>query len=285
LLTICPLITKNLANKLLIINKNHYHLPILGVLKLIDSMLIRKLTILTLFVCTALSASTAQELDKLMLQWTQLEQQYSEIDNNWRQKRPLMQQRMALLHQEIQQQELQLKQHNSGTGEVEKQRNDLLAKQVRLEQEQLQVDGFVQDIQLLLKDISSRLPPHMQQQWQKELQQIQELENNSEKLEKQLSLSAQLQSMAERILLNVTTMMLPDNTQVQVSQFFLGASHGWYVSNDGQYWGSGRSQLSGWHWLHQDPQLQTKVLLDIVAMLNSEKTPSLLDLPVTLRGQ
>lgn len=245
----------------------------------------RSLTWLILLVCHTVSASTTQELDKLMLQWTQLEQQYSEIENNWRQKRPLLQQRMALLQQEKQQQQQQLQQHSSGTGEVEKQRSELLAQQVKLEQAQQKIDGFVLENQRLLQDISTRLPPHMQQKWQTQLLEIQALQSNSEKLEKQLSLTNQLQGLNQRIVLNVTTMALPDNSEVQVSQFFLGASHGWYVSNDGKYWGSGNSQISGWQWRHQDPQLETQVLLDIVAMLNSEKTPALVELPLSLGAQ
>ena len=75
---------------------------------------------------------------------------------------------------------------------------------------------------------------------------IEEAENNSEKLEKQLALAAQLQGVNQRVSINVTTMLLPDEQEVEVSQFFIGVSHGWYVSNDGHFWGSGSSQLDGW---------------------------------------
>ncbi|MBV1910646.1 MAG: DUF3450 domain-containing protein [Kangiellaceae bacterium] len=188
--------------------------------------------------------TSASELDNLVLQWTQLEQQHSELDNRWRENKPVLEQQLQLLSEEKKQLQSLLDQHTTAGDEVEKERFDLLQQQTEMEETQQRLEFGLAKISSTVVAMHKRLPPPLKQQWDADirlltigqepastgpnnptvtnanvntniisnkssvLKQTKSLLSNSEKLDKLLSLLNKINQFEQRVALHQTTMQL-----------------------------------------------------------------------------
>lgn len=253
--------------------------------------------------------TNATELDDLVTQWTQLEQQYSEIDNRWQENKPLLEQQLRLFKEERKLLEGTLEQHVTANDEVEKERFDLLQQQTQMEEIQQLMEFELTKISSVLVNIHQQLPPPLKQQWDADiallsgakesssphhlietdtLKQAMSLLNNSEKLETLLNLLNSVEQFEQRVGLHQTTMQVVGHlseskvVEIQVDQVYLGLSQGWYISKDGKYWGTGNSQLQGWQWQHQSADVEVSELRQTVKMLTDPAVAALVTLPIKL---
>jgi hypothetical protein len=254
--------------------------------------------------------SNAIALDNLVSQWTQLEQQHSEIDNRWQETKPLLQQQLQLLKEERMQLQGSLEQHATASDEVEKERFDLLQQQTNMEVVQHLMEFELAKTSSVLLNMYKQLPPPLKEQWNADIallasakesadntntstqndsfKQSANLLSSSEKLDKILNLLNQIEQFEQRVALHQTTMQVmgimakPKMIEVQVDQVYLGLSQGWYLSKDEKYWGTGNSSLQGWKWKHQNSDIDVSQLRLTIQMLTDPVTAALVVLPVQL---
>ncbi|GAA6185310.1 DUF3450 family protein [Aliiglaciecola sp. NS0011-25] len=232
------------------------------------------------FVCCAVVA-TPTDLDKLVQQWVQLEQQINNVKASWRERKPLLNQQLQLLKAENQSLSAFLVEDTADTDELDKRRLALLRQQTELEQTQNTISSQLQKVEQILLRIHPQLPPPLKQQWDTELALLTSMTDNSERVGKQLYLLDSMQKYNHRIVTHQTSMTFANQVEVQVEQVFLGTSKGWYVSQDGQYWGSGHSSPGGWQWQHQEKDLSPSILLDLVKAIKNVSQAQLIRLPLT----
>lgn len=79
---------------------------------------------------------------------------------------------------------------------------------------------------------------------------------------------------------------------MRVTQIYLGVSQGWYVSDDGQYFGYGRPDLKSWTWWHNESaskelgkKLNPQDLLELVNVINNPTTASFIRLPIKINNK
>ncbi|MEP4889117.1 MAG: DUF3450 family protein [Aliiglaciecola sp.] len=233
-----------------------------------------------LFCCTA--SASPSDLDKLTQQWVQLEQQISTIKANWQERKPLLKQQLQLLKAQSHTLNTLLAEDLEDTDEIDKQRLALLKQQTELEQTQAGVSIQLANVKQHLLRIYPQLPPPLKQQWETELVLLTSLTDNNERLEKQLFLLDSMQKYNNRIVTYQTSMTFDNQVEVQVEQVYLGTSKGWYVSQDGQFWGSGYSSPRGWQWQHQGTDLSPSILLDFVKAIENVNQAQLIRLPLTI---
>lgn len=73
---------------------------------------------------------------------------------------------------------------------------------------------------------------------------------------------------------------LPDGTEVEVTELYLGVSHGYYVN--GPNAGVGRSSADGWVWTPANDSAQA--ISDAIAILENEKIAEYVPVPVQIDG-
>ncbi|NQZ23495.1 MAG: DUF3450 family protein [Colwellia sp.] len=244
----------------------------------------------------------AQELDKLVFQWSKLEQQHSEIDNRWREKKPLIEQQLRLLKEEKLQLQTLLDGHVYASSDVKKKRFDLLAEQTKMEQLQELMKADLMKISATVLAMHNRLPPPIKEKWNSNIALLtgantvesSGLLTNSERLEKLLMMLENIERFEERPALHQTSMKVKkirginnknqDDSvmEIQVDQVYLGVSQGWYLSKNSQYWGFGNSTPTGWQWSHQSSEVSVDELRKTVKMLKEPATATIVTLPVKL---
>ncbi|MFA7555643.1 MAG: DUF3450 family protein [Spongiibacteraceae bacterium] len=257
----------------------------------------RAINSLLLFLLSTASISSAQQslpaqLDRLCLQWQQTEQQRSQLESQWLKRQAILEQQLELLDIEQAAMHKTLNNDQQRTGDVEQKRSALLQQQINAEQNQQTLESNLASYFKNILELQHRLPPPLQQQWQNTLDNVNNnfdggnhTNDNNQQLEQVLQLLAQLENFENRIALNQTIMTI-DNTEIQVQQFYLGLSQGWYIDNSGQYAGYGISTAQGWQWHNKDgiAGLNTDELLKVVAILNNQSMADFVELPVDLRG-
>lgn len=225
------------------------------------------------------SAASATELEKLVLQWLALEQQANAIEQKWREQEPLLQQQIALLQQEKQQLQELLNQDSSSQDDVTQQRQHLLTQQDQLERNQSSLHLALEQNYSQLTSLKEQLPPPLQAKWQKDLLAYANANGSSEKLELQLAMFNSAADFNQRIAVNKDPMWF-NGEEREVKQFFLGVAFGYYVTADGVYWGRGYSRTNGWHWQSQPASVSPQTLLSVLTMLEDPSSAKWMQLPI-----
>lgn len=224
---------------------------------------------------TALSSTFvyAQVSDaELMQQWLELESQKGKLQLNWQANEQALKNQLSLLKQEKQALNALLKTANAARSEVDTKRLALTEQQLSFEKNQQTVDAALKNAYLFVKRITPLLPPPLQTDWQNKTTQIEQTElPNSEKLERLLSMYKAADEFNQRIAIHNTNMRLPSSkgdSERLVNQIYLGLSQAWYISNDGEFFGLGRVEQTGWQWHHGEAAKQ------LIGNINDADLPS-----------
>jgi hypothetical protein len=228
------------------------------------------------------SDNPVREVDALTSQWTDLEHQSDTIEANWRTQQPVLEQQLSLLDRETRELTEYLAGFEQQQDEVEQRRLELAEEQTELEREQDALDGALAQISRELRRLGPQLPPPLAVSWTDDLARFENgLLTNTEKLQLALQLLGQLDDFEQKITLNVTVMALSDGAEYEVHQVYLGLSHGWYVTSDGQFAAAGTAGPDGWRWT---PVMDARPISDIVAILERRSEPQLISIPLALNA-
>jgi hypothetical protein len=233
-----------------------------------------------------------KSLNELMEQWINIESQKGNLQLSWNTRRQQLEQSQSLLASEIGVLKQVLKKTGSEKSDVDNKRIQLSEKQSLLEQEQVLVKNQIAQATDFTRALVVRLPPPLQSQWrEKRLLLTQAGATDSEKLERLLTLYKLVNEFDERIALNRSSMEIPNSANesqnLLVTQMYLGVSQGWYVSDDGLYYGYGRASKLGWQWWHNEAAsaelgriLDPQDLLQLKGILQKPTTAKFINLPV-----
>lgn len=238
----------------------------------------------------------AQSSDaELMQQWLDLESQKGKLQLSWQANEQALKNQLSLLKQEKQALNALLKTANAARSEVDTKRLALTEQQLAFEKNQQTVDAALKNAHLFVKRITPLLPPPLQNDWQTKTTQIEKTElPNSEKLERLLSMYKAADEFNQRIAIHNTNMRLPSSegeSERLVNQIYLGLSQAWYISDDGEFYGIGRVEQSGWQWHHGAAAKQligsnsegfSTDLLAIKAMLEKPTNASFIKAPLAI---
>lgn len=238
----------------------------------------------TLFLALSSStqAATPEQLDALTEKWLALEQQTRQLETDWAERKPSMEQRLTLLRAERKQLKRVLQQTNTQQDDVAEKRRQLLQQQSTLEQQQQQLSDEMQHLQAHVARLSSQLPPPLQASASTQADMVSAEPTTSEVLEALLSQLNRLDEFNQRITLNEAVLTTPQHQQVLVKQLYLGASIAWFSNRDGRYCGWGYPSDEGWQWQF-DTTLDPQPIQQAIAIYEKKQSPQLVQLPLTLR--
>ncbi|TMO67797.1 DUF3450 family protein [Pseudoalteromonas aurantia] len=211
-----------------------------------------------LFVMTALSlhgvSSTSQSDYELMQQWLDLESQRGKLESTWQTNKQFLKNQISLLSEEKKSLQALLLNAKNAQNEVDEKRLALTEKQVQYERNQNLVENELSKGENFITRVLPMLPPPLQSELQIKSEKLkQNTINLSERLEIYLGLYKSVDEFNSRIALNTSNMTVSikgKETEVLVSQIYLGLSQAWYLSADGSAYGFGRTEQSGWQWYH-----------------------------------
>ena len=245
-----------------------------------------------IFLSSTVISAEQNNLNELMEQWLNIESQRGHLQSSWNTEQEQMQQSQSLLTAETDLLKEMLASTNVKKNSVDKKRLELSQRQSRLEIEQEKVKKYIRQAVEFNQLIVSRLPPPLQKKWlDKSLLLTQASATDSEKLERLLTLYKLVNEFEERVAINRTSMEVPSSgstpRNLLITQMYLGVSQGWYVSDDGAYYGFGKSGKLGWQWWHNEDAsaelgriLNPQDLLNLKSILEKPTTAKFIDLPV-----
>jgi len=237
-------------------------------------------------------SAESESLNELMAQWLNIESQKGNLQLSWNTRKQQLTQSQSLLSAEIIALKAVLKKTDSEKSDVDSRRIQLSKKQSLLEQEQIPVKNQIIQASHFSRSLLTRLPPPLQVLWKKKLLLLtQDGATDSEKLERILTLFKLVDEFDGRIALNRGSMEIPSSAEqsqnILVTQMYLGASQGWYVSDDGLHYGYGRAGILGWQWWHNEAAsaelgriLDPKDLHKLRSILQKPTTAKFIDLPI-----
>ncbi|BBN82524.1 hypothetical protein PA25_25090 [Pseudoalteromonas sp. A25] len=241
----------------------------------------------TLLLMTALSlpaVGVAFQSDyELMQQWLDIESQRGKLETTWQANKQSLENQIALLQQEKLALKTLLAKAKEAQSEVDEKRLSLTEQQVQFERNQALVENELAKGEHFMKRVLPMLPPPLQTQLQSKADKLtQKSLSLSEKLELYLSLHKKVDEFNTRVALNMTNMRVSINgkdTELLVSQIYLGLSQAWYLSSDGSAYGFGRIEQSGWQWYHGEAVLNVLPAVNLPKQIN--KIRNILEKPTT----
>lgn len=240
---------------------------------------------------TLLLAQTAniQEMQELVQRWVIIEQQETALIISWQRQEQILRQRLQLLEEEKRQLNEIVSLNITNTDDVTQRRLSLLELQNTMESDQVEMQQTLQTALGAINSLHPQLPPPLIKAWQERLNTLASETNNDDfansnvQLQALLELLTQLQDFQQRINLNEDTITLANGSEILVKQLYLGLSHAWYVSADGEFSGYGQSKPEGWVWI-EDTAVDANVVQQAITMLERNVDVQLVELPLILQA-
>lgn len=221
------------------------------------------------------------DVDGLTEQWLGLAQQERILLNDWQQQAPIMKQRIQLLQAEKKQLADILAQNEASQGDVEQQREALLASQSDMEAQQETLTHSLAAITAQVNSLYSALPDPVRSQWDEEQSQLDDDTDTSAILQVMLAKLSALYRFNQQLTVNETIVTAPDQHDVLVKQFYLGAGYAWFTNANGRYQGVGRLVEGEWQWQFNNASSGDEVT-KAIAIYEKTQEPGFVELPVSL---
>lgn len=244
-----------------------------------------------LLTCNGVKASTVSDL---MEKWLSIEVQKGKLQNEWVENERLLEQQLSYFRKEADVHRNRLAETDTHQSEIEYKRQELILRQTQLEQQQVNMAAQLASSISFLQQIHHRLPPPLQEQMQGKLSQVNDSNlSTSQRLEHTLSLMQMIDEFNQRIAIHQDIITVTDNNGTEkpvfVSQYYAGIASAWYIDSEGEHFGYGRPESSGWAWYHTDRAEQLfngGISLDDISnleqILRSPTSASFISLPVAL---
>lgn len=240
--------------------------------------------ILPLMTAPVFAQQSIDEIDTLTEQWIKLEKQTYQLTNEWQEQAPAMRQRIQLLKAEQAQLKAILAQSSDTQGDVEQQRDALLAQQSEMEIQQEKVSRTLAKIVAQVDSLYDQLPAPVKVQWDDEQAQLTEENDTSTLMQVALAKLSSLQKFDQQLTVNETVITTPDDKEVLVKQFYLGAGYAWFTNADGRYRGYGNRTSGTWQWTF-DENIDFQAIQQAIAIFEKKQEPSFVELPVVIATQ
>ncbi|MBU2871691.1 DUF3450 family protein [Colwellia sp. E2M01] len=239
-----------------------------------------------LFTLSAFALDTAQ-IDELTQQWLNIEKQSVQLQRDWQEQQPILEQQLTLLNEEKSQLTRMLSEDTSSQAQVDVKRSELLQQQGDLEQQQDKLTTQLNAFNKQLLQLNDMLPPPLINAWQSEDDVLDAEPTASLQLQVGLAKLAKLNEFDQRISVYEMPLTAPntaDNKQILVKQFYLGVSQAWFTSANGEYRGWGQATPEGWQW-HFDENLDQDKINKAIAIFEKKKQADFVSLPMVLQAQ
>lgn len=206
----------------------------------------------------------------------------------WQLGRTLLEERIAVVSEEIQSLRARIDDTQASIGEADRAREELLAENARLRESTAQLVSMVGALETRTRSLLVRLPVPIQEKVRPLSQQ---LPNDPE--DTRLSLSVRFQNVIG--VLNEITKFNRElhvasekrtvtdgvtTQQVEVAAMYVGIAYGFYTSSDGRYAGIGTAAGEEWTWTARNESAEA--IERAIAILQDDGIADYVSLPITI---
>ncbi|MEM7279029.1 MAG: DUF3450 family protein [Pseudomonadota bacterium] len=242
--------------------------------------------VLGLLFASGAQAQSGQDVDELVRQWNALERQQTTVMSRWRERKSLLTLQLQLLQQERKTLDALVNAKKVATDEFDQRRSKLAAQQVSIESDQAALQEDLERTQIALKRLLPRLPPPLQDRWQRSYTQVLAKEDAtaSDRVQALVTMLTAANQFDQRITVHRTQMQNEAGETREVRQIYLGLGQAWFVSADSQLLGYGNSGSESWDWYPSavvDKDLAQQ-LLNVLEMIEQPASTAPISLPVQL---
>jgi hypothetical protein len=250
--------------------------------------------VLGVLLVTCSTAVPAQEPDPANLQstrdtvarWVETQELIAKEKKDWQDGKDLLERRVELLESEIAELESKIAESKGTLTEADRRRYELVSENLTLKRAteglQLDIGRLEEKVRTLLarspEPIRNRVAPLSQRipapgsettlSLGERYQNVIGVLNEFNKFQRDVTVTSEIHTLA-------------DGSRAEVKALYLGLGQGYYVNNDGTAAGVGQSTDQGWVWTPAD-ELAPKIS-EAIAILQNEKVPAYVPLPVTIR--
>lgn len=230
---------------------------------------------------SASASDTVSTYQSLVKDWLSLEKQSAALKKDWRQKKPILKQRIKLLSAERIVLTKQLTAQSSQKSTVENKRAQLITQQNEAEKEQEKIVLWLANQWQKIQETSMQIAPPLLNSWQQQMSTYNDDLTASDKLSIVLSLWQKKKQFDQKITQITSVITTSEGKEVLVEQLYIGSGLGWYVSADGSEYGLGKSMPGGWQWHKLDVDISHQVKQSI-AMYRLQDEAGFISFPFTL---
>ena len=234
-------------------------------------------------------ADKFESIDELTEKWISLESQRGSASAAWQEQKLIFDQQIDLYSQHEKELIETIEQGKRNRTSVDNERLELIEKQSLLESKQAIIKQQINTAHYKIKRIQNRLPPPLKLQWQKELIHFEVNDKKpGESLETLLSLLKLLHEFEARIAIHKGNITNNQGKEVMVTQIYFGIARGWYLSENGEYYGYGESSATGWTWWHNEevntiiPKFNRALINETLSIIKNPQKAKLTSLPVRI---
>ncbi|MBQ4832770.1 DUF3450 family protein [Pseudoalteromonas sp. MMG010] len=231
------------------------------------------------FGAISVHANSVNEIEQLINKWLSIENQTSQLESHWLERKSSMSQNLVILEAEQQQLKALTERRKKNSTELTKKREQLITQQAQLELDQQQLEDQLNTISQRLLSLQVQLPPPLLNSWHNVGDLTDPQLSSTEKLQMALKMLTLLTEFQQRISIHEMAIEHPDGQDIWVKQLYLGAAQAWFVSEDLTYVGTGFASELGWQW-EFDPSIDAQQVAQGIAMQQKQRPADWLTLPI-----
>lgn len=232
----------------------------------------------------AVSSQITSSTDELTGQWLAIDTQTRKLQNDWREQKPILQQRINLLKAQRKQLLTLAQSTKKVSTSVEEQREVLLETQNVLEANQNKVEQALTKLALSLAFYESAIPPPVAKMWQDKHsleKAVNAQENRSNALQASLKKINALLNFNKRTTVETSLITLENGEVLSAMQLYLGSSAAWFITPDKSRTGIGKVVDNEWRWVLSDPKYAFEIER-AMQMISNKALADYIRLPLTL---
>lgn len=228
---------------------------------------------------------TLEETRLKMEKWLETQQIISRERKDWQQGKEILLGRLEVVRKEISTLEEKTRQAESGVGEADKKRSELLAENDQLKAAGTQLTGDVTKMEGDIRKMFKQLPEPVRTKLQPLYQRIPEDPDKTrvsaaERFQNVLGILNELNKTNNEITVSYEVHNLADGRPSEVKAIYVGLAQAYYVSARGEA-GIGRPAADGWKW--ESSKAVSRDVLTALEILEGKQSPAFVPLPVTLK--
>jgi FtsZ-binding cell division protein ZapB len=218
--------------------------------------------------------------------WVETRKVISVEQRDWKLGREMLNERIDLVQREIDSLRGKISEAQSGIGEADKKRADLVTENEKLKEASAGLAESMVALEIRTRTLLQKLPDPIRERVRPLSQRLPENAGDTklsfaERLQNVVGILNEVNKFNREVTMTSEVRTLPDGSSAEVTALYTGIGQAYYVSADGKHAGVGTVASEGWIW-SPDNDIAPQVA-EAIAILKNEQVASFVQLPVEIR--
>lgn len=230
--------------------------------------------------------ASVEEARANLEQWVETRQLTSRLKADWRQEKEMLDQTAALFDRELEELNGQLAKADTGTSQIDRDREALQAEQQELTDAENRAAEYVTRFEERIRKLSAAFPPPLAERLDPLMKRLPEDPSGTrlkpvERMQNVVGILNEVDKFNSSITVESGLQRQPSGEEIQVKTLYLGLAQAYFTDQTGGFAGVGVPSLAGWEWTPQ-PGLGDAVL-KAIAVYENARPPAFEALPMVVQ--